>query len=251
MLPDRDTETLRCLGFDKAGLRYVAVSRCRDAAMPKSRDIMNVLTIASQKGGTGKSTLAINLGVLAEAAMGPVAIVDCDEHRGLARWRLQRAADRPIVAELPERGGVEEILARCREAGARLVLLDTPAGTPAPGSVIVEAIAAADLVVMASKAGFLDIMAARPTVEAIGRAGRRGVVVLNDVPSRSAVVEGARTALAGYGLPVCPTAIAHRVGISYSLLTGQSLAEYDARNPGVGEFEQVWQWLSGRLDHVA
>lgn len=212
---------------------------------------MQVVTIASQKGGTGKSTLAINFGVLADRAGGPVAIVDCDEHRGLAQWRLQRAAERPVVAELPGEGGIDAILASCREAEARLVILDTPAGTPRPGSVIAEAIAAADLVVMASKAGFLDIMAARSTVAAIHGAGRPGVVILNDVPPRGAVVEGARTALAGYGLPICPTAIAHRVGIGYSLLTGQALDEYDPRNPGVGEFKKAWHWLKGRLADVA
>jgi chromosome partitioning protein len=212
---------------------------------------MQVLTIASQKGGTGKSTLAINLGVLADQALGSVVIVDCDEHRGLAPWRLLRAADQPIVAELPEAGGVAGILERCRDAAAALVILDTPAGTPRPGSVIAEAIGRADLVLMTSKAGFLDIMAARPTVTAIQSAGRPGTVVLNDVPPKGAVVEGARTALAGYGLPICPASVGHRVAIGYSLLTGQALEEYDPRNPGVAEFRSVWQWLEGRLQDVA
>jgi chromosome partitioning protein len=212
---------------------------------------MRVLTIASQKGGTGKSTLAINLGVLADRGDHRVVIVDCDEHRGLAQWRLQRAADRPIVAELTAEGGVGGIIERCRRGSAALVILDTPAGTPRPGSVIGEAIRRADLVVMTSKAGFLDIMAARPTVAAIQAAGRPGVVVLNDVPPKGAVVEGARTALAGYGLPICPRGIGHRVAIGYSLLTGQALEEYDPRNPGVGEFQDVWQWVQGRLEDVA
>ena len=210
---------------------------------------MRVVTIASQKGGTGKSTLAINLGVLAEAALGPVVLVDCDAHRGLAQWRLVRAAGRPVVAELPEAGGVEAVLASCRAAGAGLVVLDTPAGTPAPGGAIARATAAADLVLMPSKAGFLDIMAARPTVEAIRRAGVPGAIVLNEVPPRGAVVEGARTALIGYGLPVCPTAVAHRVAVSYSLLQGQSLAEYDPANRGVAEFAAVWAWVKEHLTH--
>ena len=161
---------------------------------------MRILTIASQKGGTGKSTLAINLGVLAGKHFAPVVLVDCDAHRGLAQWRLVRAAERPVVAELPQPGGLDEVLAACRAAGAGLVVLDTPAGTPAPGSLIARAIAVADLDIMPSKAGFLDIMAAKPTVEAIGRAGVPGVVVLNEVPPRGSVVEGARTALVGYGL---------------------------------------------------
>lgn len=212
---------------------------------------MRVITIASQKGGTGKSTLAINLGVLAEACMSPVVLVDCDAHRGLAQWRLVRAAGRPVVAELPASGSIAEVLASCRAAGAELVVLDTPAGTPAVGSTIAAAIAAAELIVMPSKAGFLDIMAARPTVEAIRRAGRKGVIVLNEVPPRGSVVEGARTALIGYGLPVCPTAIAHRVGVSYSLLQGQALAEYEADNRGAAEFAAVWSWIKEHLGHGA
>lgn len=212
---------------------------------------MRIMTIASQKGGTGKSTLAINLGVLAGKSHDPVVLVDCDAHRGLAQWRLVRAAERPVVAELPPSGSLEEVLAGCRAAGAKLVVLDTPAGTPAPGSLIARAIALADLVVMPSKAGFLDIMAARPTVEAIRRAGRPGVIVLNEVPPRGSVVEGARTALIGYGLPVCPKAIAHRVAVSYSLLQGQSLAEYEADNRGAAEFAAVWSWIREHLGHGA
>ena len=208
---------------------------------------MRILTIASQKGGTGKSTLAINLGVLAHDSLAPVVLVDCDAHRGLAQWRLVRAAERPVVAELPPGGGLGDVLAMCRRAGAGLVVLDTPAGTPAPGSVIAAAIAAADLVLMPSKAGFLDIMAAKPTVEAIRRAGRSGAIVLNEVPPRGSVVEGARTALVGYGLPVCPTAIAHRVGVSYSLLQGQALAEYDPDNRGAAEFAAAWSWIKEHL----
>jgi chromosome partitioning protein len=211
---------------------------------------MRVLTIASQKGGTGKSTLAINLGVLAagERGLAPVVLVDCDAHRGLAQWRLVRAAGEPVVAELPA-GGLEEVLPACRQAGAGLVVLDTPAGTPAPGGLIAAAIAAADLALMPSKAGFLDIMAARPTVEAIRRAGVPGAIVLNEVPPRGSVVEGARTALVGYGLPVCPTAIAHRVAVSYSLLQGQALAEYDPANRGAAEFAAAWNWIKELLAH--
>ncbi len=55
---------------------------------------MDILTIASQKGGTGKSTLTAHLAVEAERrSLGPVAVVDTDPQGSLAAWWNQRTAE--------------------------------------------------------------------------------------------------------------------------------------------------------------
>ena len=52
---------------------------------------MDILTIASQKGGRGKTTLSAHLAVAAErAGVNPVAIVDTDPQGSLADWWNQR-----------------------------------------------------------------------------------------------------------------------------------------------------------------
>ena len=60
---------------------------------------MDIVTIASQKGGAGKTTLSAHLAVEAErTGAGPVAVVDIDPQGSLADWWNQRAAETPLFA---------------------------------------------------------------------------------------------------------------------------------------------------------
>ncbi|MEE8145212.1 MAG: ParA family protein, partial [Kiloniellales bacterium] len=57
---------------------------------------MRVLTFASQKGGSGKTTLAGHIAVQAEReGAGPVAIIDTDPQGSLAEWWNERQAETP------------------------------------------------------------------------------------------------------------------------------------------------------------
>jgi len=87
---------------------------------------MQVLTIASQKGGTGKTTLSAHLAVEAElAGAGPVAVVDTDPQGSLAAWWNTRVAETPRVAAV-NIAQIHAHLARLREQGINLVIIDTP-----------------------------------------------------------------------------------------------------------------------------
>ena len=62
---------------------------------------MRILTIASQKGGAGKTTLAAHLAVEAEhTGAGPVAVVDTDPQGSLAAWWNSREAPTPLFASV-------------------------------------------------------------------------------------------------------------------------------------------------------
>src|SRR6266700_2884720 len=85
-----------------------------------------VVVLASQKGGVGKTALSAHLGVAAEMAnVRPVVLYDTDPQQSLAEWWRDREADTPQLAK----GGIPELpatLDRLGEAGARLVIIDTP-----------------------------------------------------------------------------------------------------------------------------
>ena len=87
---------------------------------------MDILTIASQKGGTGKSTLTAHLAVEAErGGAGPVAVVDTDPQGSLAAWWNQRAAETPLFAAVDVARLAEHMAALQRER-VSLVVIDTP-----------------------------------------------------------------------------------------------------------------------------
>lgn len=70
---------------------------------------MKTIVITSQKGGSGKTTLAASLSVAAEQAKdGPVVIIDTDPQNTLATWWNARDAETPQLApvslrDLPEK----------------------------------------------------------------------------------------------------------------------------------------------------
>src|SRR5258705_5334950 len=87
---------------------------------------MDILTIASQKGGAGKTTLSAHLAVEAERrGAGPVAVVDTDPQGSLADWWNQRAADTPLFASI-EVVRLATHMAELRQQGGTLVMVDTP-----------------------------------------------------------------------------------------------------------------------------
>jgi chromosome partitioning protein len=90
---------------------------------------MRILTLASQKGGTGKTTLAAHLAVEAERSKaGPVAVIDTDPQGSLAAWWNTREAATPLFAAV-NIAQLTEHVQRLRQQGIKLVIIDTPPQT--------------------------------------------------------------------------------------------------------------------------
>ena len=87
---------------------------------------MRVIAVASQKGGTGKTTLSGHLAVQAErAGNGPVALLDTDPQGSLSHWWNARAAEAPVFVETSI-ASLYEDLDRLRADGLGLAIIDTP-----------------------------------------------------------------------------------------------------------------------------
>jgi VirC1 protein len=107
-------------------------------------DCMQVIALASRKGGAGKTILASHLAVVAEAAgAGPVALVDTDPQGGLAGWWNARTAETPKWIDPVD--GLPAAVAGASTAGYGVLIIDTP---PSVAEMIAEVIAVADLVVI-------------------------------------------------------------------------------------------------------
>ena len=105
---------------------------------------MEVIAVIAQKGGTGKTTLAISLAVAAQRAGRTAAIVDLDPQATASNWGDRREADSPaIVSAQPAR--LAQVLKAAEEGGADLVVIDTP---PRAERAAMEAAKASDLVLV-------------------------------------------------------------------------------------------------------
>jgi chromosome partitioning protein len=115
---------------------------------------MDVLVLAAQKGGTGKTTICANLAVEAEACgHGPVALVDVDPQGTLSKWWNRRQASSPTLVEINV-ADIEPQLRSLKDNGVKLVIVDTPGAITSHVRTVIRA---ADMVIIPSRPSILDI----------------------------------------------------------------------------------------------
>jgi len=196
---------------------------------------MDVLTLASVKGGGGKSTLCAHISVEAERqGDGPVAVIDTDPQASLARWWNARQAETPafIQTKLPELPGQLEAL---RTAGFKLVVIDTPGADVSHTRTVLRH---SDLVLIPSRPSPLDLGTLEATVGMVEAENRPLMFVLNAVTPRTRISAQAVMALSQSG-PV--VAILHqRTDYAAAMTDGRVAAELDPSSRSAEEVSGLW-----------
>jgi chromosome partitioning protein len=208
---------------------------------------MHVLALASQKGGSGKTTLSGHLAVEAErTGAGPVALIDMDSQGSLSEWWNARSAARPYFAKaaLSELGSALEEL---EEAGVRLVVLDTP---PAITESISRVIGYADLVLVPTRPSPHDLRAVGATVEIAEHHGKPVVFVMNAATARARITAETAVALSQHGT-VAPVMIHQRVDFAASMVDGRTVGEVMPESPSAKEVCDLWNYVRDRLARIA
>lgn len=201
---------------------------------------MQTLAMIAQKGGTGKTTLALSLAVAAEAAGQSVIVIDLDPQASACRWGDRRTAEAPAVMDAqPAR--LAAALAKAAQSGFDLAIVDTPARVEQAAA---EAAKAADLVLIPCKPSILDLETLRTTAELVqGRSKRPPLVVLNAIPAQGTRHEQAAQAITGMGLEVCPIYVGQRVAFEYAMQAGQSVTEYEPDGRAASDIRQLYNTI--------
>ena len=191
----------------------------------------------AQKGGAGKTTLAVHLAVLAGEAL----LIDLDPQRSAADWWESRQAALPELAV----GSANDLKVALAAARRPWVIIDTAPHAADEARIVAGLV---DLVVIPTRAAILDLRAIRATVEIVRRAKARSVVVLNAVPAGRGVAEAsivteARRALAAYGLPLAPVVVTQRAALSHALNDGRAVTEFEPNGKASAELQTLWSWL--------
>jgi len=132
----------------------------------------------SQKGGAGKTTLAIHLAVAAEGDGKQSAIVDLDPQASAANWGDSRKEETPVIVSA-QPSWLDKVLAAAKSAGAVLAIIDT---APYSESASLAAARAADFIIVPCRPAVLDLHAISHSIDSIKLAGRPASVMLNTVP---------------------------------------------------------------------
>lgn len=206
-------------------------------------DGVRVLVFASQKGGSGKTTLSGHIAVEAErAGDGPVALIDTDPQGSLAKWWNARAAATPAFAQasLDE---LDACLDHLKAVGFKLIVIDTP---PAVTQTIAHVVKRADLVVTPTRPSPHDLRAVGPTVDIADSLGKQLVFVVNSATARARITSETAVALSQHGV-VAPVTLHHRVDFAASMIDGRTVGDIQPDSKSALEVSALWMYLRGRL----
>lgn len=197
-----------------------------------------VITVAQQKGGTGKTTLAANIAA-ALAADHRVALLDIDPQGSLTRWhqlRAGRAKSAAAIAFSDVSGWrLTSELGRLRQAHD-VILIDSPPQVDTDARLAVRG---ADLVLVPVQPSLPDAWAAEGTFRLAAEEKRPTVVVLNRVPASSRLRAAVEADLAQRGHPPLQTGIGNRTGFANAFAEGLGIVETAPRSTGAQEMRDL------------
>jgi chromosome partitioning protein len=194
-----------------------------------------VITVAQQKGGTGKTTLAANLAA-ALAVTHRVALLDIDPQRSLTRWNALRPATATRLSFSDVSGWrVTGELDRLK-AAHDVVVIDSPPQIDTDARL---AIRGATLVLIPVQPSPPDIWAAEGTLKLAAAEKRRAAIVLNRVPSSGKLRETMTTHIKASGHPLLTATIGNRTGFATAFAEGLGIVEAAPRSIAANELRAL------------
>lgn len=199
---------------------------------------MIVFSFVTQKGGSGKTTLAINCAVAGMMAKKRVIIFDMDEQATAENWYQDREADAPLLVRVKPTE-LEQALIAAKAKKFDVVIIDTP-GRDEPATA--AAIKLSDFCIIPCRPSPADMKATPATMETIRRLGRPSAFVLTQTPARSFRIREAQNGLSVLGI-VSPVYIVSRNAYQDAQGAGLGVIEFEPDGKAAQEIKDLWSWL--------
>jgi chromosome partitioning protein len=199
-----------------------------------------IVGLLNQKGGVGKTTLAVNLAASFSRDGSRVLLIDADPQGSALDWAAARGGE-PLfsVVGFP-RPTVHKDIAQLGQGYDHIVIDGPPRVTDLARS----AIMAADVVLIPAQPSPYDIWAADEVVKLIEEArvykdALKAAFVVNRKIVNTAIGRDVGDALAAYPVPALAASVTQRVVFAEAVARGQAVHEIDAEGPAAAEIEAV------------
>jgi len=202
---------------------------------------MRTIAVIGRKGGSGKTTVTINLGIAAHRRGLRTLLADCDPQRSMSDvLKSRRDGDPPVVETT--RARLYALQAASQRDGVEMLFIDTPAGEE---NDLAHAIVLADLTLLVVRPTLLDFAALVRTLKVIRHLRKRAMVVLNQAPARRSGVEPPAVrksleVLEFLRLSVSPAILRSRAAYQAALERGRSVEEHAGDAAAAAEISQLW-----------
>lgn len=213
---------------------------------------MKTISIISQKGGAGKTTLAIHLAGAAAGAGLSTLILDADPQATASQWNHWRGGAEPEVVDCASPTLLPRKVQQAADLGADLVIIDTP---PHADIMAREACKAADLILIPCRPQAFDLSAVEMTAELVKATGKPAFVLFMGGPQRAPttyrdareLIEGGE-GIEGMGVPVAPVMLTLRAIYHHSTAQGRTAMEVEPEGKAAEEMAALWTWARERVN---
>jgi len=208
---------------------------------------MKTIALVSQKGGAGKTTLALHLAVAAHRAGLHAAIADLDPQSSSWKWSERRKASgvehpEAATATAEQLGSLQK---QAEAGGLDLLIVDSAPHADRPALL---ACRAADLVLIPCRASILDIDAIGATHDLAVMAKKPAHVVLNSCNTSTDIdTTEAEAGMRDREIEVYPGRIYQRVAYQRGFIPGLSASEIEPGGKAAAEIEELFKWVAGRI----
>ncbi len=201
---------------------------------------MKTIAIISQKGGSGKTTVAVHLAVCAERAGQVAAIIDLDPQGSAFEWSSRRAAVSPeVIRATSEQLAV--LLEQAKANGADFAIIDTAPHSDKAATVVAGL---ADVILIPCRPAAFDVAAIPTTLNILklSKAKDKAFILLNAVPPQGRTGNEATEGLANFA-NVSPVRLVHRAAYSHAVNDGRSVQEFEPNGKAAEEIQALYQWI--------
>ncbi len=203
-----------------------------------------VVSVISQKGGSGKTTVTQCLAIEALRQGIAAAIIDMDPQKSAADWGAQReraGIEAPAVIVLGTRA-LRTVVKELQDRGAAFVVIDTP---PHSAPAINAALDVSTGAAMVTRPNPMDIRALEATWAIVERMRKPSATIFTQTPpgNRARALALALGRLNELGIPHCPTPLTYTLGYPYAQAEALAIQEREPTSKARAELAEVWAWL--------
>jgi chromosome partitioning protein len=206
---------------------------------------MRTIAVVSQKGGAGKTTLALHLAVAAELAGYSTVLIDMDPQGTAEAWSEWRKEAPPTV--IPAKTAtLLRTLERAAGHGAEFAVIDTP---PLAEAEARAAAKSADLVLVPCRPNAFDLHSIRTTTDLTRFAAKPAFALFNAGPVAAARLYSETTDLViEIGMKVAPVRLSERATFRHSTGSGQAAQETEPQGKAAAEVDALWRWICQQVN---
>jgi chromosome partitioning protein len=208
--------------------------------------IMETLLIVSQKGGCGKSTLAVHLAVCAVNRGRKTVVIDIDPQGNALDWNSSRSEEKQLDMIHAQAGQLKSIIDCARDNGADLIIIDTSPRADAEAAV---AMRYADMALVPCQPSRFDLKAMDATVQML-RLYKVPFGVVLSVAGKGRLVQDTKFRLMARDIPVLDTVIHRLVAYNYALFDGSSVHEFEPGGKAAAEIDALYDELQKPVNAI-